>query len=79
MRAFAAILLSLFLPCVLSGNQPDPAWHTVDGRTTQFFKERGFEFVVDDSMAHHYEKPTVEISVLIPAQFTDSDLTNTLS
>ena len=79
MRAFAAILLSLFLPCVLFGNQPAPAWHTVEGRTIQFFMEKGFEFVVDDSMAQHYEKPTVEIAVLIPAQFTDSDLTNTFS
>ena len=78
-RAFAAILISLVLPSVVCGNLPPPAWHLVEGRSIQFFKEKGFEFSVDDSMAHHYEKPTVEISILIPDRFTDSDLTNTFS
>ena len=79
MRAFVAILFSLFLSCIVSGNQPAPAWHTVDASTIQFFEEKGFEFFVDDSMAHHYEKPTVEISICIPDRFTDSELTNTFS
>jgi len=79
MRVIAVILLGLLFPSVVCGSQSAPAWHIVDKKEIQFFKENGFQFVVDDSMAHHYAKPTVEISILIPERFIDLDHTNTFS
>jgi len=76
MKGFGIILVSLFLPFFVCGFSPPPAWNRIEGKTTSFFKDMGFDFSVDDSMAHHYEKKTVEICISIPARFIDAGLTN---
>jgi hypothetical protein len=76
MKTSGAISVSLFLTCFVYGFSPLPAWDRVEGKSIAFFKGKGFEFSLDDSMVHHYEKPTLEISILIPHRFTDARLTN---
>lgn len=76
MNTFGGISIGLLLAYFVQGFSPPPAWDCVEGKDVAFFKAKGFEFALDDSMAHHHEKPTVEISILIPYRFVDTQLTN---
>lgn len=76
MKIFTAILAGFLLPFLTYGLSLLPSWNRVEEKDLTFFKEHGFDFVVDDSMAHHYKKPTAEFSISIPARFNDNSLTN---
>jgi len=58
---------------------PMPAWDRVEGKPISFFTGKGFGFEVDDNMGHHYEKPTVEISLISPPQFNSQNVKYTFS
>lgn len=78
MKPTTALLVILLVPLFTCSFTPVPKRQRqlVGPRSLQFFREKSFEFSVDDSMAHHYEKPTVEISIRLPDRFIDGDLTN---
>jgi len=54
---------------------PMPAWDRVAGKPISYFQSKGFEFEVDDNIGNHDEKPTVEISFIVPTQFTSEKVT----
>jgi len=76
MKLNITIIACVFVPLVAYNVTIPSNRQMVEGKSLQFFREKGFDFIVDDSMAHHYEKPTVEISILMPERFLDADLTN---
>jgi len=61
----------MLFTCVLAAaSDTMPLGNKMDEMPIAFFADKGFEFDVDDSMQHLYEKPTVEISIVIPEHFT---------
>lgn len=74
MKSILIVAISLFACGGGFATEPMPAWDRVDDKDLSFFKSKGFEFRVDDCMAHLYEKPTVEICIFIPDQFADTEL-----
>jgi hypothetical protein len=66
-KPLTIILASAVLATVAVAVSYKPAWYRIDGNAIRFYRDKGFEFVVDDSMAHHHETPTVEISIKIPS------------
>ncbi len=76
MKPTIALLVSLLVPLITCGFSPIPERQFVGRKSLQFLREKGFEFSVDDSMARHYAKPTVEISIQLPDRFIDGGLTN---
>jgi hypothetical protein len=80
MKAFTVLLVSLFLPCLGYGDSRAPDSGPVfKGKPLAFFRDMGFEFSVDDSMSKHYQKPTVEIAILIPDRCIYERRTNEFS
>jgi len=74
MKKYLFAMLVIVSCSVSYATMPMPAWDRVEGKSVSFFASRGFELDVDDSMAHNYDEPTVEISLVIPADFTDASI-----
>ena len=70
------LVLTFVLSCATaSANEPKPAWNHIDEKT-QFFREKGFTFEIENMPNHLYEKKTIELVVLIPDKFVHAGLTN---
>ncbi len=69
-QSMFTIVIGLMCAAALAYS-PMPAWDRVEGKSVSFFMSKGFGFEVDASMGHHYDKPTVEISLIAPLQFTN--------